>query len=263
MQELTIPRLQQQSIQSLRIEMRFGEQKLSTGTAFIVKLGVRRPLLITNRHNVTGRHQETGELLSKSAGVPDNIVVAHHVRNELGHWNGIRTPLLDAHGTPLWIEHPTWGEKADFVALPIHSTQGIDLYPYDLEATGPDIFLGPSEIISVIGFPFDLQINGFVAVWATGFIASEPEFDVGNLPVFLIDCRTRAGQSGSPVIAYRNGMAMSSQGASVMYSNPVSKFLGIYSGRIRADSDLGMVWKASAVIELVKSVRVDFSAKWL
>ncbi|MDT4876033.1 hypothetical protein FQZ97_1114480 [compost metagenome] len=43
-------------------------------------------------------------------------------------------------------------------------------------------------------------------------------------------------------------------GSQAMFSGPVLKFIGIYSGRINAESDLGIVWKASALNELVQSL---------
>jgi hypothetical protein len=36
---------------------------------------------------------------------------------------------------------------------------------------------------------------------------------------------------------------------------PATKFLGIYSGRVNAESDLGIVWKASAIKELVEAIK--------
>lgn len=73
------------SIKSLLITMRFGAQPLSTGTAFVVQ-GPKGPLLITNRHNVTGRRQDNGQPLSQTGGVPDNIVVVHNQKGRLGNW---------------------------------------------------------------------------------------------------------------------------------------------------------------------------------
>lgn len=253
------PIIQFQSMQSLWIELRFGEQKLSTGTAFVVQ-SAAGPLLITNRHNVTGRHQDTGQPLSSTGGIPDRIVIAHHRKGALGEWLGLTQPLLRSDGAPLWIEHPTLKEKADFVALPLTGTGEVDLYPYDPANPGPDILVGPAEPISVVGFPLDLRINGFVPVWATGFIASEPSLNVDGLPLFLIDCRSRQGQSGSPVIAYRTGATSHANGSFAVHSGGIARFLGIYSGRVHKDSDLGRVWKASAVAELVRSVRPNFSA---
>lgn len=115
--------------------------------------------------------------------------------------------------------------------------------------------MNPAESISVVGFPFGLQAGGSLAVWATGFVASEPQIDFNNLPVFLIDCRTRPGQSGSAVIIHRNGGSVAMQdGSSAIFSGPVTKFQGVYSGRINDQSDLGIVWKATAVAELVNSI---------
>ena len=33
-----------------------------------------------------------------------------------------------------------------------------------------------------------------------------------------------------------------------------SRFLGVYSGRINAESDIGVVWKASAIAELLDTI---------
>lgn len=100
-----------------------------------------------------------------------------------------------------------------------------------------------------------MTAGGVFGVWATGFLASEPDIDFNNLPIQLIDCRSRQGQSGSPVIAYRSGGGVAlKDGSTGMFSGPVERFIGIYSGRINAESDLGIVWKASAICDLIKSV---------
>jgi hypothetical protein len=110
-------------------------------------------------------------------------------------------------------------------------------------------------MVSIIGFPFGQSANKF-ALWSTGFVASEPAIDCFELPVFLVDCRARRGQSGSPVVAFRQAgqMVGFTDGSMAMMSGPISSLLGMYSGRINADSDLGMVWKVSALQELVNSV---------
>ena len=109
--------------------------------------------------------------------------------------------------------------------------------------------------MSVIGFPFGIQAGGSLAVWATGFVASEPDIDFNNLPVFLIDCRSRPGQSGSAVVSYRSGgMVRMDDGSSAVFAGPVCRFLGIYSGRLKAESDLGIVWKAAAIRQLTESL---------
>lgn len=250
--------VKQQSLQSLLLKMRFNGTELSTGTGFIVNTAVG-PVLVTNRHNVTGRHQETGELLSKKTGAVPNEVSIFHNR-KLAHdgqimgWVQKTVRLFDDDGAPVWREHPKLGARADFVALPITLEDDFAVFPYDLNDAGPKITIAPAETVSVIGFPFGITagpagIN--FPVWATGFIASEPKAEYLGLPVLLVDCRTRRGQSGSPVIAFRNGMASTENAAIAVVGGDVHRFVGIYSGRIRDESDIGMVWKASAIRELI------------
>lgn len=246
-------KIAQPSIQSLLILMRFNGQPLSSGTAFVAN-APSGPLLITNRHNLTGRDQNTEKPLSSTGGVPSEIVVIHNRKGNLGQWVSRIEPLFDD-DTPRWYEHPTLGAKADFVALRLTQLDDVACYPHDIINVGPDIFVGPSDPVSVIGFPFGVTAGGAFGVWATGFLASEPVVNFSDLPIQLIDCRTRPGQSGSPVIAYRSGgMVPMVNGDTAAFSGPVYRFIGIYSGRINSESDLGTVWRASAIQELVQSV---------
>jgi len=186
-------------------------------------------------------------------GVPDEIIIVHNRANHLGEWVTRRESLYH-NGNPRWIEHPTLGDNADVVALPLTHLDDVALYPHDISG-GAQILIGPAEPVSVIGFPFGLQAGGSLAIWATGFVASEPDIDFNNLPVLLIDCRTRPGQSGSAVIAYRAGGTVAmADGSTTIMTGPVWRFLGIYSGRINEQSDLGLVWKARAVQEVVGAI---------
>jgi Trypsin-like peptidase domain len=238
--------------------MMFNNQRVASGTAFVVQ-GQKDPLLITNRHNVTGRHQETGAPLDKKHGaIPNALEVLHNVEGKLGNWQKKREPLFNADGSPRWIEHPKYGAKADFVAVPLTQVQDVELIPFDPANPGSNIAIGPTSTVSVIGYPFGLLTGGPpLGIWATGFVASVPDVDaIGGMPTMLIDCKTRQGQSGSPVLAYREGGAVSLTGGSVgIFDGPVQRFLGVYGGRITGESDLGVVWKASATAELVASIK--------
>lgn len=236
--------------------MRFSGQLLSTGTGFI-STSSKGPVLITNRHNVTGRRQDDNKPLSPTGGVPNEIVIYHNAKGNLGSWEGKIEPLYLDRGceNKRWIEHPFLGSKADFVALPLTNLDNIELYPYDLSNPGPNLKVSPADIISVIGFPFGMTAGGIFPIWATGFIASEPQVDFNDLPIQLIDCRSRQGQSGSPVLAYRSGgMVAMADGGAAAFAGPVSRLVGIYSGRINSESDLGIVWKTSAIQDLVVSI---------
>ena len=251
MQKITKP-----SVQSMLLQMRFNDQLLSTGTGF-VSPSATGPLLITNRHDVTGRRQDNNKPLSATGGIPNEVVIFHNVKGQLGSWQSKIEPLYfdPENEKKRWFEHPVLGGTADFVALPLTQLDDVELYPYDLAKPGEDMLIGPAEAVSVIGFPFGITAGGNFPVWATGFIASEPVVDYDDLPIQLIDCRSRQGQSGSPVLAYRSGgMIAMADGSSAAFDGPVSKLIGIYSGRINAESDIGIVWKTSAILELVNSI---------
>lgn len=238
------------SVRSLFIEMSFNDQHLATGTGFVAMTAIG-PALVTARHNVTGRHHDTGCPLSTTCGIPNYLNINHHSKQGLGRWVSRSEPLYQ-NEQPRWIEHPSLGAKVDVVALPLTQLLDVELYPYDLASPGPDMRVGPADVLSVVGFPFGQGAGGGFAIWATGFMASEPEIET---PCFLVDCRSRRGQSGSPVIAYRNGGPVALVSGSTWLPNgPAFRFLGVYSGRLNEESDLGFVWKAPIVNELLQQM---------
>lgn len=242
------------SVKSLFIEMHFGETKLSSGTGFIAITTRGMPVLVTNRHNVTGRNQISGQPISSHGGIPDRVIVWQNSFNGLGHWHRESYAILDSEGAPLWHEHPELGNAADVVALPIKPGPLAKLYPYSLEEPSEEIRITPAEPINIIGFPFGLSSSGRFAIWATGFVATEPDLDYDGKPMFLVDCRARPGQSGSPVVAVRSGTTMFKNGDISLGGGTIVDFLGIYSGRINEQSDLGMVWKRPTIRELVQAI---------
>lgn len=241
------------SVKSLLLQIRFNGQALGTGTGFIAN-APRGPVLITNRHNVTGRHQETGQPFSPTGGVPNEVVIMHNRETLLGQWVPRIEPLYNNNAQVRWIEHPELGARADFVALPLTQLNDVHLYPYTLGVGDPAILVAPAEVVSVVGFPFGISAGGCLAVWATGFVATDHDIDYADLPVFLIDCRSRQGQSGSAVIAHRTGGAVATEQGVMVGGGVMTRFLGIYSGRINAESDLGFVWKAAAIRQLVDTI---------
>ena len=244
-----------QSMQALMLTTRFNGVDLAHGTGFVVKTA-NGIALITARHHVTGRHQGTGKPIAPSGAVPNEIAIFHPLPFDqhrfIPRWEERVEPLYDD-GTRLWKEHPHYGSRVDFVLLPLTRTEGIAATPHAMDE-GATIAVQVAEAVSVVGFPFGISAGGRFAVWANGMVASEPEADFNDLPLFLVDSRTRPGQAGAPVIARRNGVVALTNGKQVPSNGPVTKFMGVYSGRVHKDADLGMVWKASAIQELIQSV---------
>lgn len=249
-----VPSLLEGSYQSLYLGVRANGQNLSNATGFLCLTG-RGPMLITARHVVTGRNNDTRELLSTTGAIPDELAVRYISPSQHGPIFQERIECLyDQAGNPRWREHPTLGPRMDCVSLVLKNASGIGLHPYMFNLAlrdEPKIVYGPADPVSVVGYPFGLDAGGYT-IWATGFVASEPSIDYMGLPVLLIDCRTRKGQSGAPVILQRNsGPVVLENDEMVMDGKPRSRLLGVYSGRINAESDIGVVWKAHAVAEIL------------
>ncbi len=267
------------SYSSLFVEMYFEGKLLANATAFIAKRN-ERYFLLTNWHNVTGRDPNTQKCLNKQASVPDEIKVFYNKMGSLGEYEPITHPLQkDDKNT--WFEHPTLKEKCDFVAFEIPRNDKISLeYFHKIEDSNHELDLKPSDIVSVVGFPFGKKSENNVAIWVTGFIATDIEINYQDLPMFLIDCRTKKGQSGSPVLLYRNRGVLPLKGYTWLPPSVYHEFLGIYSGRIPEistlqasnencidcgksiaceckkipNTDIGMVWKKQAICELLDSI---------
>jgi hypothetical protein len=243
------------SFAAFQIELKFDDMVLATGTAFFASSGNRR-LLVTNKHNVTGRNIQTGDCLdTKNAAIPNNLGVLipitkkHKKGFTCADWQRFSIPLYpeDKGGSPAWVEHPD--PLVDLVGFKF-APKEINIERLVLPADGYDIPVNLCSSVNIIGYPFGVSTDNF-PLWITGHIASEPAIDINGRPLMYIDSRTRQGQSGSPVVKFYNpGESVHIDGKTYQAKQPQVYLLGIYSGRVHPESDIGMVWKKSAIREL-------------
>ena len=241
------------SLGSFYLEFYCNGTRTSCGTGFFVRSDVGA-VLVTNRHNVTGRNNYTNKPLHKLAAIPDSAVI--FLPTAIGRVEyQFDLYLDDADTVPAWTENPTLGSRADVVALLICEIERNNALKEDSVFNLPDKNWHRSEVgsrVNVIGFPFGAVCDIF-PVWSSGYIASEPDFNFADLPVFLVDCRSRPGQSGSPVVArFVPGDTVLHNGELFQAKKETTMLLGVYSGRINGKSDLGMVWKPHVIAETVK-----------
>ncbi|MEX2672460.1 MAG: serine protease [Phycisphaeraceae bacterium] len=241
------PRIDELSTTSLCLEVLEHGRIIGYATGFVVKHR-GAPFLITNWHVVSA----TNPLTNEEKAMPTAMRVWHH-RSKLGNWTSVDEPLLDENKEPLWIEHPT-GKAVDVVALPLTIFAGSDVrfHPLSLDMAEFDLAIACGEPVQVIGFPQSFTGRGRLPIWKTGHIASEPEIDYDDQPVFLIDATTRGGMSGSPVVARRlNGYA--TRGGGTVIGNGGTRFLGVYAGREGETSEIGRVWKSCVIQDVLEN----------
>ncbi|WP_382307255.1 serine protease [Herbiconiux sp. UC225_62] len=255
------------SVLALYTELLWDEKVLATGTSFYVERGGLH-FIVTNRHNVTGRNNDTDDLLGRTE--PNQIRISGMTAQ--GKITTFALRLYHQNGQPAWREHPTLGPRADIVAIrfdhlgekfmpiPIPNNE-IDGIPpgSNADTNLGTLALAPGSELMAIGYPFG-RTGGAQAlgIWIRGTIATEPDVPFDDLPMFLMDARTRRGQSGSPVFFHSSSGAVPFKGGDVklgMMGVPYTQFVGIYSGRISEEADLGRVWTAEAVRAVLDSPR--------
>jgi len=242
----------------------FNDLLLATGTAFLAGEG-ERFLLFTNKHNVTGENIDTGDLLSSNASKPNRLVIRVSDTTSDGGEGFVSKgdiehiiPLYDDEDSfldPKWIEHSN--SKVDVVGI---SYNPIDIdvkrLVHSCEESWYKCDVGSK--VNIVGYPLGITTDGF-PIWMSGYIASEPAINVDNKPLFYVDSRTRRGQSGSPVFyRIRVGDTISYEGKLIVANTEKTLLLGIYSGRISEESDIGRVWKTTALKEILDKAIFEY-----
>jgi len=83
-------------------QMYFNDTILSSGTAVLIADDKNSHCsLMTNRHNVTGKNQETGKHLDKNLSEPNYILIYFHKNTkDKNEWKKVKLPLYRDDETP-------------------------------------------------------------------------------------------------------------------------------------------------------------------
>ena len=261
---------------------------ISTGSAFFYEHN-KQSYLITNWHNVSGRHFLTKIPLTSNGRFP-TYLIAKLASYPVGHSSGhitsapLRIELYENYN-PKWLEHPNLGSVCDVIAIPFtkHEQCPEGMHNPANKLSKVQIPVQPGCAAFVIGYPASISIGFGLPVWKAGYIASEPFFDVTlggelseifrlqggeTLPAFFIDTLTREGMSGSPVFASYSGSWDASKpyeipkigddldsliSSDIFVGETRMEFVGCYSGRIGKKEEgaaLGLCWRNEAISEI-------------
>ena len=241
----------------------------ATGFFYQVADGVR---LITNWHVVTGVDPTTIQPLDPGKPLPNAMRIFFKVsftkEEDSSGWlktHSVDIPLYYA-DQALWSEHRT-RQNVDVVAIKLDVTKFTDFANQSINTLEQESRLPAYAGMDcyVLGYPEGMIGPGRTPIWKRGSIATEPEYSFRNMPGFLIDTATRNGMSGSPVVIRHSGVFNPSGSAHVTPDaviGTVSKFVGIYSGRLGDDPmgvQLGMVWRADVLEDIVTGNTLGFN----
>lgn len=241
--------------QAMYIEVFAGDDRIASGTGFIVERPDGR-MLVSNRHVIAGREPETNDYLDERKRQPTRIRVCS--LDGSAQPMSIDMRLFDGDRTEQWVEHPKYRHRLDLVGIPwphrYFRTTTLD----PLIVSGAPVLIGVPDPVLLLGFP--LRFNGGIRglpVAVSGMIATTPGLPVpddSDLPRFLIDSATKEGLSGAPVLYYPNGeTVVNVRGTTAVAALQKGdhQLLGIYTGRIREDAQLGYVITTDAIREML------------
>lgn len=249
-----MPKIDGYSRATVPIEQRFRDLHLGTATAFVwVQNDVH--YLITNWHVATMVDPNTGRNLHDQAARPDAFRAQFNTQQLIWEKVSKDVPLYDNDERPLWLVHPVYRRKVDVIALPLAPPdKGTDYCPINRLSRESELLLAIGMDVFVLGYPFGAEAPGF-PVWKRGSIASEPELAPLTNNYFLVDTSSRPGMSGGPVIRRSWGIHVKEQDAVSMTGGSETKFVGVYSGRLKTkdplEVQLGMAWPAALISEII------------
>jgi hypothetical protein len=248
------------SLVTSRLRLFYRNTELGVGTGFFYERNGQF-YLITNWHVVSGRNFQTLECMLANGGLPDRLKFTVWCREHFGAWMEIDCMLYEdalANGQPekpTWLEHEVQRRNIDVVAIPIILPQDAILVTSNYLNTVPTMSLKVARDVFVLGYPKGISGSGVFPIWKKASIATEPAIQLDGLPKMLVDTATREGMSGAPVIAIADGGYEEEDGSSVRTLGRFYRFVGVYSGRLgnnEMEAQLGIVWKAQAVDEIVQ-----------
>lgn len=242
------------SLNTILISCLNGQEVIQFGSGFFINF-LDKIYLITNYHVVYGNSPNDSVL------VPDFLEIEIKFYNtDCKGYETIKLPLFSNNckiqSEKLWIEHNCRKEKEiDVIAYDVTdfvNKNVLLVFPLKSEE---DLLITPSENVSVIGFPKNLDFKCGdleLPIWKTGFIASD---FYTNEYYFYIDANTKEGMSGSPVFIKKTNGYICKSDPTTLQAGVGLQFLGVYSGRKTfsnsSEDIVGKVFKYNAILEIL------------
>ena len=256
---------------------------IATGSAFFFEIN-NEWFLITNWHNVSGKHFLDNTALVNGR-FPTRLVakLSSYDREDSPKGSFGIVPFdvsIYQNDEPLWFEHPELCSRCDVIALPLQRPASCPQFMHNAanRISGVRIPVEPGGTVFIVGFPRSISVGFGLPLWKSGYIASEPYYDIAiggkpwlfgglrdgiKLPAFFLDSQTREGMSGSPVFASYVGNWDTVdpyrwepdepgfyERNDVFLGSKAIEFVGCYSGRIGPEEEgaaLGLCWRKDVV----------------
>jgi hypothetical protein len=299
-----LTKIHQPSGSTVLLTMRRDRIVLSFGSGVIYEKDGAH-FITTAWHNLSGRHSYTlSPLSTRTLATPNNVVVtyAQFLSGEVSGWTRLSFVLtLEKDGGAAYMIHPERWPRVDVALLPIDLTAtytmevnvpgepqqniGITLRQdggpcktnvqaiqqclgtYGRVGAPPENLIHAGDELFILGYPRGITDHSAEPIWKRATVASDPHRGWDGQSKFLVDCASREGMSGAPVISYNKRGNVRVGGTTYVGSGPAAALQGIYVGRLidpgTKDEDrlfeaqIGTVWKASVIDEIIEGNLFD------
>lgn len=153
---------------------------ISSGSGFFYEY-LDENYLITNWHNISGKHFLTKDPIGNNRRFPT------YIKAKISSWvlsDGFTTigQRIEIYSNyqPLWFEHPIFGSECDVIAIPLEKPRSCPEFMHNAvnRISNIKIPVKPGCTAFVIGFPNAISSGFGLPIWKSGYIASEPYYDV-------------------------------------------------------------------------------------
>lgn len=261
--------------------------------------------IATAWHNLSGRHSYTlSPLSTQTLATPDNVVVtyANFISGQISGTVRLSFVLsLEKGECAAYMIHPERWPRVDVAVLPIDlaatytmevnvpgepqrkggirlredgdhiktNVQSIQqcLGTYGRVGVSPEELIHVGDELFILGYPRGITDHSAEPIWKRATVASDPHSGWERQSKFLVDCASREGMSGAPVISYNKRGNVSIGGRTYVSSGPAAALQGIYVGRLidpdtkeedrLFEAQIGTVWKATVIDEIIEGSLFD------
>ncbi len=257
---------------TVRIDTEDNDGNNGSGTGFVLQHKINEkvyPFIVSNKHVVKNMKKGSVTFLKGDDTGAPLLGDAYHLNIEdfSDHWYGHESENMDIAITPLAPLEKFINDQGVKI---FYRSISSDLVPDENALKEIDAI----EQIVFIGYPNGIwDQKNYTPISRTGTTATPIALDFEGEKKFLIDASVFGGSSGSPVFIFNTGMYATKIGptkvgtrlhfvgviASVFYKNDLNEIVAVpipTENKPMAKSkemiDLGIVFKAEAVIEVVE-----------
>lgn len=117
--------------------------------------------------------------------------------------------------------------------------------------------LSVADDLFILGYPKGIVDQNVQPLWKRATVATQPDHGWNGQRTFLVDCASREGMSGAPVVSYVKSGALQINGIATLTRQPATFLHGVYVSRVGGgtllEAQIGTVWRSTVIDEIIEA----------